>query len=369
MGITGDTYTLFKREMLIFKSNLRTNIIRSILFPVILILFFGNLGNSIKGVQIAVVNNANNPQSIAFINSLESTNAFSVQGITTMTNGIEGLRDGSLAMLVVINPTFPHSSSGAPGVYIYYSESSFTELSSMSIIESAAEKFGASAEQVQSTVQPQSFGASAAFGGKSSYKDFIVAGIVIMVAAFGAIFGGGITSIMDRQLGNLKAFLITPINKLSILLSKILSGTVQAEIYGLLALVIGLLDGAGVAMGAIGYLWIIVIAALISLGFSGATTLLASRIKRVEVYAIFANMISLPLWFLSGAFFPATNFPTWLQIMSVYDPMTYAVQGIRYVMILGYYPVSAMMVDIGVLLLFAGVMLALSLMLFKTTIE
>ncbi len=108
---------------------------------------------------------------------------------------------------------------------------------------------------------------------------------------------------------------------------------------------------------------------MVSLGFSGATTLLASRIKRVEVYAIFANMISLPLWFLSGAFFPASNFPNWLQIISVYDPMTYAVQGIRYVMILGYYPISSMVLDLGALLLFSGTMLALSLLMFKTTIE
>ena len=37
----------------------------------------------------------------------------------------------------------------------------------------------------------------------------------------------------------------------------------------------------------------------------------------------------MPLFLLSGAFFPVTNLPNWLRIIVLFDPLTYAVDGLR----------------------------------------
>jgi hypothetical protein len=64
MGTMEDTITLYKREIIIYRANLRTNILRAVIFPLIILVIFGNLGSSVKGVPIDIVNYANNPKSL-----------------------------------------------------------------------------------------------------------------------------------------------------------------------------------------------------------------------------------------------------------------------------------------------------------------
>ena len=82
MGLLGDTYTLYVREILIFKKNFRTSIARSAIFPIVLILLLGNLGNTISNLPIAVVNYDNGLNSIRFINTLEAGNMVKVPAYT-----------------------------------------------------------------------------------------------------------------------------------------------------------------------------------------------------------------------------------------------------------------------------------------------
>ena len=377
MPLLNDTYALFKREMLIFKSNLRTNIIRSMIFPLVLILFFGNLGSTTYGVNVAIVNYANNQQSHSFINALSSQRTLSIVGITSQTNALSMLQKESIDAVIIILPSFPAASGGAPSVDVYYSDSDAQAVGAiLPFIQTQAQAYGGSVDThintpTSSLSDPPSSPASLIplYGTNSNYKVFLVGGIIAMVAAFGTVFGGGISIITDRQLGNLKSFLLAPINKLSIIMSKILSGTLQSMLYVVVAIAIGLLDGATIAMGPLGLLWILLIAGMISLGFSGVTTILASRINKVEVYSIVANVIVLPMWFLSGAFFPASSLPSFMRPLSTYNPMTYATQAVRDVMILGYFPANAILIDMSALLAFLVFGIVASVLLFKTHID
>jgi ABC-2 type transport system permease protein len=370
MGNIEDTLTLYKREMLIFKSHLRTNIIRSIMFPLIIILFLGSIGSSSFGIKVAIVNYANNPESFAFMNSLVSNRAVSIQSITTQTDALNMLSGGSITAVVVILPSFPKTSNGNPSIDIYYSNSNFAATgTAIPFIEQEAASFGSGSSSQASQSANGNVSVRPLYGTASSYKVFLIGGIVGMVAAFGTVFGGGISIITDRQLGNLKSFLIAPINSISIVMSKILSGTTQSLLYIILALIIGLLDGASIAMGWVGLGWILLLGVLISLGFAGITTVIASRIEKVEVYAIVANIIVMPMWFLSGAFFPSTSLPTFMQPLATYNPMTYATQGVRDVMMIGYYPLSHMIIDLSALGAFVVVGILLSILLFKNYID
>jgi hypothetical protein len=132
------------------------------------------------------------------------------------------------------------------------------------------------------------------YGASSNYLSFVVGGILVMVASFGAVFTSGFTLLSDRELGNLKAFLTTPINKFSILLSKIAYGTFQSILSAYIGLAIGLMYGATIAAGPVGFLELLWIVFLVGLGFSALAIALAARMKQLQTYALVAQTLTLP---------------------------------------------------------------------------
>jgi len=362
MSLLKDAYTLYIRDMLIFKKNWKTSIARSLIFPLTLILLLGNLGTSASHIPIAVVNYASSPSAMAFISQLNSLNTLTVAAITTQQNAMQLLSNGDVSSVVVVPSTF-----GKPGssivLYTDYS-SPITSQEADAAIDQVAEQFGAMTN-IHSTGVGVSVSTNYVYGAASNYKTFLVAGIVIMVAAFGSMWSGGFTLITDRQLGNLKAFMATPIHRLSILLGKMAYGISQSMINGLLALAIGLLYGCSIAAGPVGIIPIIWFAFLSALGFSGIATALGARINKIEVYSLIGMAITLPLWILSGAFLPTSTLPKFMQPFSVYNPMTYAVNAVRDVMLKGVLPMATLVYYSILLIGFALATIALSLVLFK----
>ncbi|MGC8586213.1 MAG: ABC transporter permease [Candidatus Micrarchaeia archaeon] len=367
-----DTLALFKREMLIFKSNLKANIIRSIIFPLTLILFLGNIGGlSSTSTNIAIVNYATSVEASQFISTLEATHSLKVISVSSQASAIEMLRNNQIYVVVVIMPSFP---SGNPSVYLYYSNNFVNLGTSIQTITSIAEQF-AMPQSRNALVRnmplnvPSNVSANPTFATNISYKSFLIAGIIIMVSVFGAMFGGGMSIITDRQLGNLKAFLIAPIDKRTILVSKMLYTTVLSVINATIALILGILDGASFAGGITGLAWVYALVVMVSVGFSALSLLFATRIPKIEIYSIITNAVILPLWFISGAFFPTSSLPSWLYPLSQVDPLTYATNGIRDVMLYGYYPTGAMTVDFAILGAFAIVMMIMSFKALKSTLQ
>ncbi|MEM0146841.1 MAG: ABC transporter permease [Candidatus Micrarchaeaceae archaeon] len=361
MSLLGDAYNLYMRDMLIFKKNWKTSIARSIIFPVTLILLLGNLGTNISHAPIAIVNLANNPEAISFVSYLNSQNALSVYAMTNQQQAMLLLSEGDVTSVVVLPQNFGSKDSNA--IYIYTDVSSpIASEEADAAIDQAAAQFGVKASL-------QSIGISAqtnyVYGASSSYKTFLIAGIVVMVAAFGSMWSGGFTLITDRQLGNLKAFMATPIQRLSILLGKMTYGISQSMISGLLALGIGIAYGGTIAEGSVGILPIIWFMFLSAVGFSGVATALGTRINKVEVYSLIGMAITLPLWILSGAFMPTSTLPSFMQPFSVYNPMTYSVDAVRDVMLKGFIPVSAFLVYSLILIGFAIATVAISLLMFR----
>lgn len=371
MYFWNDTYALFKREMLIFRSNFKANIIRSIIFPLTLILFLGNLGGmSSSTTNIAIVNYATNPQASQFISALQATHTLVVTSISDQAGAIQLLKNNDVYVVVTIMPSFPR---GNPSVYLYYNNNFVNLGTSIQTITSIAQQFNAplSREAISQNLpvnEPSNVFADPTFATSISYKSFLIAGIIIMVSVFGAMFGGGMSIITDRQLGNLKAFLIAPIDKRAIIISKMAYTVVLSLITATIALILGLLDGASFAGSLLGLGWIYALVIFVTIGFSGLSMLLATRIPKIEIYSILTNAVILPLWFISGAFFPTSSLPSWLYPLSQVDPLTYATNGIRDVMLYGFYPASAIIIDFSVLGIFAIIMIFLGFRALKSTL-
>jgi ABC-2 type transport system permease protein len=364
MGITSDTITLFTRELLIYKKNIVPSVARSVIFPIIFILLLGSIGNAPRNVPITVVNYDNGAASLNFINLLEAGGSLSVTSVTNQQEALDFLAQGSTTAVVVIPAGFSGSASSNIFVYIDASSSSSAAVAS-SVIASSAAKFNSRLV----AENPQGAGVSIVtnptYGATSNNISFTVAGILVLVATSGAIFGGGFTVLSDRELGNLKAFLITPINKLSIMMSKILYGTMQSVFGAYVALAIGLLYGASVYSGVLGMIEIVWFIFLAGFGFSCIAITMAARMHSTQTYALISQTLVLPMSFLAGALIPVSSLPAFLQPLSAVNPLTYAVNPVRDIMLKGLLPLGTFMLDSAVLIAFSLVMLVLCALLFK----
>ncbi len=370
-------YILYKRDMLIFKSNIRANLVRTILFPLIILIFFSNIGAVAHNVPVGVVDLANNANSYKFMQSLYASEGglFTVSTIPSISQGMAEVTSGQVSLLLILNPNVGTVSTST-GILAYYSSPDASTVDGiLPTISSVAEEYysgigskGIIPLNAKPSAPDTEFVPTLTSGLSTDYEDFLVGGVIALVAVFGTLFGGGFTLITDKQLGNLKALLITPLNRTSVMLGKTIYTLTMSVISTALVIVISLFFGTTILMGFVGVIWIFILVLMLTLGFTGISLIMATRVKKPEIYAIFTQTIALPLWFLSGAFFPAASMPAWMRAISTVNPMTYAVDGIRDVMITGSYPLSTALPQIGILAIFAVIMLGLAIKLFKVQI-
>lgn len=151
-------------------------------------------------------------------------------------------------------------------------------------------------------------------------------GTVVLVVLFAAIFAT-ISVIEDRREGFLQGVLVSPVAPASIAFGKVLGGTVLGLIQGLplllLAPVAGLkADAAGLLTAAA--LLAVLAFALTALGFG-----IAWCLESTQGFHAIMNLFLIPMWLLSGAFFPVDGAPAWLRAAMVVNPLTYGVAALR----------------------------------------
>ncbi len=177
-------------------------------------------------------------------------------------------------------------------------------------------------------------GLSSAFSmggnGGGNYLAFITPGVLAMVLLFGSITSG-ITVLMDRQFGFLKETLVAPVKRSSIIVGKALGGATTAIIQGVLMLVLAMLLGASIQLSDI--ILILALMFIISVAFVALGIAIASMMEDMQGFQLIMNFLIMPLFFLSGALFPLSSAPEPLKIASMLDPLTYGVNGLRYILI------------------------------------
>lgn len=168
------------------------------------------------------------------------------------------------------------------------------------------------------------------------FREYFVPGILVLIVLFTAIFAT-ISIIEDRQEGFLQAVLVAPVPRWCFVLGKVLGGSLLAVGQGLLFLLLaitfqGSVTLATAAAAALFMTWIAV--GLTSLGFS-----LAWRLDSTQGFHAIMNLLLMPMWLLSGAFFPvpertasASFGEHLLHWMMRVNPVTYAVSGLRQIL-------------------------------------
>jgi len=168
---------------------------------------------------------------------------------------------------------------------------------------------------------------SASLGDNLTYQQYIFPGIMGQTLLFTSMFMG-ISVIWDREFGFLKEILVAPVSHLSVFLGKMLGDSTDAVIQGIIVSLLGFL--LGITLTPLIFLEALPVMILITFGLVGMGLTVASFIESLESFGVIQSFINLPLFFLSGAIFPISSTdPTWLQIASKFDPLTYGVNALR----------------------------------------
>jgi ABC-2 type transport system permease protein len=169
--------------------------------------------------------------------------------------------------------------------------------------------------------------------GGISYLDFMAPGILAQSVLFGAIFYG-ISLIWERDLGIVQKFLVSPAPRSTLVLGRAISSTVRSLCQ--MVFVYGCPSAAYSASFGIFALAGVVLAVMLgSAIFSTFSLIVACVVKSRERFMGIGQVLTMPLFFASNAIYPLTLMPSWLRAVAKVNPLSYQVDALRTLMIVG----------------------------------
>jgi ABC-2 type transport system permease protein len=208
-----------------------------------------------------------------------------------------------------------------------------------------------------------------------SLQTFIYPGILCIAVMFTAMFSAA-SIVWDREFGFLREMMVAPIRRSSIVIGKCLGGATVAGFQGVI--VICLAGVVSVPYDPLLILGIFILQLLLAFSITAFGVMIAIRIKQMQSFMGVMQMIVTPMFFISGALFPASGLPGWLTVLNRLDPLTYAVDPMRRLVFnhLSVSPAARRALDPGVTwwgwhvpaVLEAGVIVALGLLMLAIAI-
>ena len=163
------------------------------------------------------------------------------------------------------------------------------------------------------------------------FKKFIFPGIIGMTTLFTSMFSG-LSVVRDREYGFLKEILVAPVDRIAVAAGKIIGGSTVTMIQATLLLAFAPLVGISLSFGLVLQLWGLVF--LGAIAFTSLGTFVGSRLSSSEGYQMVMNFLIMPMFFMSGSFFPLKDIPQWMAVLVRINPFSYVVDSIRQVLFL-----------------------------------
>lgn len=167
--------------------------------------------------------------------------------------------------------------------------------------------------------------------GQGDYLEFLVPGIIVQTLLFSGVFWG-IQILFDKRFGFLKEMLVAPVSRLRILQGNALGGATISMIQALLVLIISFAIGfrpSEYALLPLAFLIMVMLSFILTCFGAG----IASMVEDFQGFQAINNFLIFPLFFLSSALYPLTNAPDWLRFLASINPISYAVDALRYSLI------------------------------------
>ncbi len=157
-------------------------------------------------------------------------------------------------------------------------------------------------------------------------RTFVYPGVLAMAVLFTAMFSAA-SIVWDREFGFLREMLVAPVRRGAIVVGKCLGGATVAGFQGVIMIAIAGL--VGVPYAPVMIIEVLILQLLLAFALTAFGVMMAARMTQMQSFMALMQMVIMPLFFISGALFPVSGLPTWLNVLNRADPITYAVDPIR----------------------------------------
>jgi ABC-2 type transport system permease protein len=339
-----------------------------LIFPVILILIFGAIfsGGSSNTIKVYVQNQDVGPFDVpqmdiatAYWQALNHTGTINVQLVDASKNFTQFLADNSASEGIIIPINFSANYiAGSPlNVTVYGNPTSSTSNIVVGTVNGVANYFnlqrynGSSLISiVQTSVNTQ----------QTKYVDFLIPGLIGFSILVSPMFSLVNISSEYKKVKLFKQLSLTPLTKMEWLASKVLWYVLLSGLSFLLMVAVGIVVWeANITLT----IWLIPFLVLGPMLFASLGMLVGTLTKSVETAGVVGNIVTFPMMFLSGTFFPIAIMPEYLQSIAHILPLYYIIEGLNAVMVYGNY--SQALIDIGVVAIITAIAFVAAAKLFK----
>jgi ABC-2 type transport system permease protein len=332
-----------------------------LIFPVVLILIFGAIFSSgFSGtITVYVQNLDTGPVSNYFLGNLTRTGTISLVLVNNSENFSQYLSAHSASDGIIIPADFSAKyGAGEPvNVTVYGNPSQSSSAIVSGVVTGVVNWFnlyhyGGSPiiGITQTTAQAQ----------VTEYIDFLVPGLIGFSILVSPMFSLVSISSEYKRIKLFKQLSLTPLTKIEWLASKVLFYILLSTASFLLMVAVGVLAfGAHIVLS----LWLIPFLVLGPMLFASLGMLVGTVSKNTETASVVGNLITFPMMFLSGTFFPISLMPSYLQYFAHVLPLFYIIDGLNGVMIYSNYAQAA--IDLVVVTVITLVFFVAAVRLFK----
>ena len=339
-----------------------------LIFPVILILIFGAIfsGGNTGKVSVYVQNQDTGPfitpqMNIAsnFLTALNNSGTITVVTVETSENFSQYLADHSSSDGIVIPENFSanYLASHQVNITVYGNPTSSTSGIVSGTVNGYANYFNLQLFHGKPVIGLTSATVNTQ---QTKYLDFLIPGLIGFSILTSPMFSLVNISSEYKKTKLFKQLSLTPLTKMEWLASKVIWYIVLTIAGFLLMVGMGIFAfGAHVAITP----WLIPFLVLGPMLFASLGMLVGTVTKNPETAGVIGNIVTFPMMFLAGTFFPISSMPQYVQTFAHILPLFYVTEGLNNAMVYG--NISGTIIDIAVLGIITLVIFVLAVKLFK----
>jgi ABC-2 type transport system permease protein len=160
--------------------------------------------------------------------------------------------------------------------------------------------------------------------GYRDYLSFFTPGMVVLSMLFTGL-QSGMATMSDIDSGMMDKFLASPVRRLTILAGRAGADTLTMFAQGAIILVIATAMGVRATTGPAGAIALIALATAFGVIWAALSNLVALLTRNAELTMALGFLLTLPVLFMSSAFFPLRLQPAWLQRVADANPAAYVI--------------------------------------------
>lgn len=205
-------------------------------------------------------------------------------------------------------------------------------------------------------------------GVAESYYEFIAPAIILLTAVLG-MANSSAAFIVDLRTGYFDKLRTTPASPAAVIFARLLAESTRVGGQAFIILGLAFLLGARVETGILGALAIVLVGVLFGLLTTGMAVMILAMKTRSDQATQSVFPLFFVLLFLSEAFMPGPLLPDWLQTVIDFNPVNYAIVGLRDLMFEGWgEALPDLAIGLGLALVIGGLLALVNRRTYRATV-